>query len=146
MENKYFVPLKTKEVRFNDKGEVLGADEKIYRLRISSLIAHRIGVEENVKPLQLLMNAIKPLMNAKDGENVNELDIIDKIPDIDFYTTLLYYALQYFHSEQFKKKEDVAKVVDDFLMDGHTHFDLIEILIQVYQVSGLFPTAPAVEK
>ena len=140
-----FVPLKVKHVDLDKDGNVVGDSTKTYKLRVNTRTQRMIKDIEGIKPLELLLNPINNINKVGNVDEANIMEMMSQLPDIEYYTTLLYYALQQLHSEEFKTKENVGNLMDEYHMNDGEPLNLINTLIEVYQVSGLFPNASAQE-
>lgn len=63
----------------------------------------------------------------------------NQLPSIDSIINVLYYALQPYHAGSFKNKEAVYELFDSYIENGGDAMNLIPVLVELYQVSGIIP-------
>lgn len=80
--------------------------------------------------LEKALGGVSPLtVFTKAGQN--------SMPALGDLLTILHYSLvAYNHS---KKMEDTYKIYDNFVAEGNTMADLINVIVEVFKVSGLIP-------
>lgn len=68
----------------------------------------------------------------------------DRIPTITEMVNVLYASLiQYNHGIDLSKAYDIF---DAYLDDGHTVTDFIQVIVEIYKVSGIIPKGEETEK
>ena len=101
------------------------AGNKTYKLRI------------NTRSIVQLEKAIgcNPLAIFGDGETV---------PTITVMVAVLHSALQQYHHGI--TLNDAYDVFDDYIADGNTAIDFVNVILEIYKVSGLVPKEVETEK
>lgn len=102
---------------------------KSLRLRIRARQAAQLEKVLGCSPLTLF---IKMTKNTED-----ELSIIENLPSIDVYATILNAALQaYEHGYDMNK---TYELIDEFIDDGHSQMELMNVVSEILKVSGYMP-------
>lgn len=103
------------------------AGGRTYRLRLTTQGIVALEKELGCNPLQMFMG-------------IDE----DKLPKLTEIIALLHQTLQ--PLEHGITKNDTYEIFDAFLADGHTMWDMIPVLIEVFQNAGFLPKDEADSK
>jgi hypothetical protein len=101
------------------------AGNKTYKLRINT---------RNIIQLEKALGC-NPLGIFGDGETV---------PTITVMVTVLHAALQQYHHGI--SANDAYDIFDDYIADGNTAIDFVNVILEIYKVSGLVPKEVETEK
>ena len=101
------------------------AGNKNYRLRLST--RNTVALEKSLK--------CNPLMIFGNGE---------RIPTITEMVAVLQASLTQYNSGI--TMNDAYEIFDAYIQDGHTATDFIQVIVDIYQVSGIIPKTEEAEK
>ena len=105
---------------------------KSYRLRIKSRQAAQLEKALGCSPLTLF---VRMSGNLEDAAKV-----IEELPSMETYALILNASLQAFeHGFDMNKTYDL---IDEFIEDGHSVMELLNLVGEVLKVSGYMPEAP----
>lgn len=101
--------------------------EHTYKLRLTTQGIVKLEKTLGFNPLQMFMGI--------------DDDVLPKVSDL---ITVLHQVLQpYNHGISL---DDAYGIVDDYIADGHTYWDIIPVMIQVFQDAGFLPKEEAEPK
>lgn len=105
----------------------LEAGNRTYKLRLTTQGIMSLEKTLGCNPLQMFMG-------------IDE-DVLPKVSDI---ITVMHEMLQPY--EHGIRRDDTIEILEKFIADGHTYWDLIPILIEVFQNAGFLPKEEAESK
>lgn len=76
----------------------------------------------------------------------NALSVLGEIPNTREICTILYYALKECHKAEFKAMDDVYSFYDEYVDNGGNITEMMDLLTQIYIVSGLIPKDDEIEE
>ena len=117
------------------------SEEEVYKLRIKSRQAAKLEIDLGESPLMAIMRA-QSVLEGKENPSIEE--IMACIPKVAWFAVVLHASLQAFHHGI--SKDDVYDILDRFLENGGSYYELLEVVMEVLMVSNYMPSeAPEAE-
>lgn len=102
--------------------------DKTYKLRMTTRNVIRLERDFKKNPLSIFMKVEQ-----------------DELPTTDELLKVLYYSLCAYHEADFLKFDNVYELYDEYLEEGGSFVDLINVVVEVFKVSGLIPKEEGIE-
>lgn len=111
------------------------SEEEVYKLRIKSRQAAKLEIDLGESPLMAIMRT----QTALEGkENPSIEDVMGCMPKVAWFAIVLHASLQAFHHGI--SKDDVYDILDRFLENGGSYYELLEVVMEVLMASNYMPT------